>query len=322
MTVFGRPVHLGWDFVLAATFMAGSAWALFLSLVYPGLIGSHALLYTNAALAVLRGGDPWTVGPPIFAGPPTMLLTFLPFAGASDLVVRGSWIAIDVVVAVWAIRRLGLPGYWLAFPPLFGSIILGHPEVLLLGLMVGARTLSGLAILVKPYAVFPLLAERRWRALALGLAIVVVTIPVLPWPMFFAQLPEIVVTLVRQSNGDAAGDPVAISVGVIALLSLGLRRALWLAVPVLWPFAQPNYKVMTMPAFTPVLAFMWAIPIPGFTVAGIVVLAGLVMVDRVRPLPPWLQRGIADPLAPANAPTGRLGSTSTPFPPAAQVEAA
>jgi hypothetical protein len=251
-----------------------------------------------------------------------MLLSFLPFAGAPDLVIRGSWIAIDIVVAVWAIRRLGLPRYWLAFPPLFGTIILGHPEVLLLGLMVGARTLSGLAILVKPYAVFPLLAERRWRALAIGIAIVVVTIPVLPWPRFFAQFPEILFTLVRQSNGDAAGDPVAISVGVIALLSLGLRRALWLAVPVLWPFAQPNYRVMTLPAVPPALALMWAIPIPGFTVAGVVVLAGLVMVNRLRPVPQWLQRGIADPLPQANLPIGRFENASPSFPPAAQVEAA
>jgi hypothetical protein len=317
LTVFGRRIHPSWNLALAATFILGSGWAVFPSLVYPGLIGSHAVLYTNAALAIVQGSDPWTVGPPIFAGPPTMPLTFLPFVGAPDLVVRGSWIAIDIVVAVWAIRRLHLPGYWLAFPPLVQSIVLGHPEVLLLGLLVGAQTLSGLAILVKPYAVFPLLAERRWRALALGVAVVAVTVPFLPWPKFFTEFPEIVVTIVRQNNGDAAGDPVAIAIGVIALLSLGLRRALWLAVPVVWPFAQPNYKVMTVPALAPLLGLMWAIPIPGFTVAGIVVLAALVMLNRFRPLPSWLQRGIADPPVAAYGPDRRLNA-GLPFTPAAR----
>jgi len=301
-------------------FALGSAWVIFPSLVYPGLIGSHAVLYTNAALAMVQGSDPWTVGPPIFAGPPTMPLTFLPFVGAPDLIVRASWIAIDIVIAVWAIRRLRLPAYWLAFPPLVQSIVLGHPEVLLFGLLVGPPLLSGLAILVKPYAVFPLLAERRWQALALGVAAVLVTIPLLPWPKFFVEFPEIVVTIVRQNNGDAAGDPIAIVIGVVALLSLGLRRALWLSVPVLWPFAQPNYKVMTVPALTPMVALAWAIPIPGFTEAGVVVLAALVMVGRFRALPAWLERGIAEW---PGAPTAleRRVSVGLPFSPAAQVGA-
>jgi hypothetical protein len=284
-----------WDLVLVASFVVGSAWVILPSLVYPGLVGSHAVLYTHAAEAMVTGSDPWSVGPPIFAGPPTMPLSFLPWVATPDLFIRASWIAIDVVVAVWAIRKARLPGYWIAFPPLVQTIVLGHPEVLLLGLILIPRAASGLAILVKPYAIFPLMAERRWRAIALAVGLVLITAPVLPWARFFEEITEIIGTIVRQNNGDSAfGDPLATTVGVIALLSLGLRRALWLAVPVLWPYAQPNYKVMTMPAIAPVLAVSWALPIPGLTLAGVVVLATLVMLDRWRPLPAWLQAGIND----------------------------
>ena len=290
-----RDLRPTWDLALATAFVIGSGWVVLPSVVYPALIGSHAVLYTHAAQAILSGSDPWSVGPPIFAGPPTMPLTFVPFVAAPDLVIRWSWIAIDIVVAVWAIRRLGLPGYWIAFPPLVQSVVLGHPEVLLLGLLVAARSLSGLAIIVKPYAIFPLLAERRWRAIGVGLIAVLITVPLLPWPRFFAELPEIIATIVRQNNGDSTfGDPIAMAVGVVALLSLGLRRALWLAVPVLWPFAQPNYKVMTIPALAPVLAIAWAIPIPGHTLAGVVLLAVLALINRLRPLPKWLQSGIRE----------------------------
>ena len=292
-----RRVQPTWDLALIIAFVIGSAWAVLPSLVYPGLIGSHAVLYTLAAQTILAGGDPWSVGPAatIFAGPPTMPLTFVGFAFAPDLLIRVSWIAIDVVVAVWAIRRLGLPFYWIAFPPLLQTIVLGHPEVLLLGLLVGGKLLSGLAILVKPYAVFPLMAERRWGALGVGVGAVLLTIPFLPWGRFFTELPAIIGTIARQNNGDSTfGDPIPLAIGVVALLSLGLRRALWLAVPVLWPFAQPNYKVMTIPALAPVLAIAWAIPIPGLTLAGVVVLAVLVTINRLRPLPEWLQRGIRE----------------------------
>jgi hypothetical protein len=238
-----------------------------------------------------------------------MPLTFMPFAFLPDLLIRVSWIAIDIVVALWAIRRLQLPMYWILFPPLLQTIVLGHPEVLLLGLLVARRAFSGLAVLVKPYVVFPLLAERRWMALAVGVAAVVVTWPFLPWPRFFVEMPAIALNIVRENNGDSVfGDPLWMAVAVIALLSLGPRRALWLAVPVLWPYSQPNYKVMTMPALAPVIALVWAIPVPGLTLVGVVALATLVTIDRWRPLPRWLQAGIRErAAAPTFSPRSEKG---------------
>ena len=223
-----------------------------------------------------------------------MLLPFAPFAFLPGDVTRFAWVAIDAAVAVWAIRRLRLPAYWLAFPPLFEAIVLGHPEVLLLGLLIGVSgPLAGLAALVKPYAVLPLLAERRFLAIVIAGVATGATLLILPWGQFLAELSTISANLARQNVGDSTfGDPALMVIGGIALIALGPRRALWLAVPVLWPYAQPIYKVMSIPVLPPVLALAWAIPIPGMTLMGVVVLAVLTVVNRQRTLPGWLVNGI------------------------------
>jgi hypothetical protein len=265
------------------------------SIIAPLTIGSHGAIYADAARAWLTGADPWQVGPPlaVFGGPPSMLLPFAPFAFLPWDVTRFAWVAIDAIVAAWAIRRLGLPPYWLAFPPLFEAIVLGHPEVLVLALVVLRRPLGGLALLIKPYAVFPFVAEQRWKAVIVGAIATAITFPLLPWGRFLTELPQISATLARQSQGDSVfGQPLLMVVAVLALAALGPRRALWLAVPVLWPYAQPIYKVMSIPVMPPLLAVLWAIPIPGLTLVGLVALAVLTLVERRRPLPAWLHTGI------------------------------
>jgi Glycosyltransferase family 87 len=84
------------------------------------------------------------VGPQdvVFAGPPPMLGLFLPFAGMPDDLVRLIWVSGTAAIAVWMLRRLGLPGYWLGFPPIFEVIVLGHPEVLLAGLLLFGGALA------------------------------------------------------------------------------------------------------------------------------------------------------------------------------------
>jgi hypothetical protein len=136
-------------------------------------------------------------------------------------------------------------------------------------------------------------AERRWPALALAAIVVVATLPILPWARFVTEAGTIAATLARQDHGDAVfGDPLLMGAGIVALASLGVRRALWLAVPLLWPYAQPIYKTMTLPVLSPVLALAWALPVSGATLVGVIALAALVMLDRVRPLPRWLKAGI------------------------------
>jgi hypothetical protein len=199
------------------------------------------------------------------------------------------------VLAIWVFRRLGMGPHWIAFPPMFAAIILGHIEVVVLALLVLRGPLAGLAAVIKPYAVLPLIADRNWRALVVGAVVLIGTAPFLPWLRFLQESPLINATLARQDVGDSTfGDPLLMAIGVIALAALGLRRALWLAVPVLWPYAQPIYKIVSIPALCPILAIAWALPFPGVTLLGVVVLAVLVSVDRVRPLPAWLRPGIGD----------------------------
>lgn len=279
------------------------------SLFEPLTIGSHGGIYSEAARAWLTGGDPWLIGPPavVFAGPPSMLLPYAPTAFASWDVARVIWVVLDVAVALWALRQLRLPAYWLIFPPLFEAIVLGHPEVIVLALLVLRGPISGLAVLIKPYAGLPLVAERRWGAIALAAAAGVVTLPFLPWGQFVAELPQIGATIVRQNQGDSVfGQPILMAIAGIALAGLGLRRALWLFVPVLWPYAQPIYKTMTMPVLSPIVAIAWAIPIPGATLAGIVLEAVLFQLGRRRPLPGWVAEGIRPQASPMLAPPAVL----------------
>ena len=302
--------------MLAVAFAIGSAWSILYTIVAPQIIGSHAAIYTEAAKAWLTGGNPWQVGPSlvVFAGPPTMLLPFVPFTVLPVDGIRFGWVALDIAIAVLALRRLGLPAYWLLFPPLVSAIVLGHPEVLVLGLIVLARgPLSGLAAIVKPYAGSILLAERRFSAIALAAAITVLSLAVLPWGLFLEQAAVVSGNLARQDSGDSTfGQPLLMAIAAVALLSLGLRRALWFVVPVLWPYAQPIYKVGSMPLLPPILALAWAIPVAGMTLIGLVVLAVLVQAERWRRLPSWLASGIR-PASPMFASTeDRAPSRSAP----------
>lgn len=325
-----------WGLLLPIVFAIGSAHSALACAIEPGLLGSHAVLYTEAAAAWVAGGNPWSVGhwPIQFAGPPPMLLPFLPFIGLPHEVTRVAWIALDIVLAAWVFRRLGLPGYWLGFPPLFEAIVLGHPEVAVLALLLGAGVrgrseglgrlapIGGLAAIIKPYAALPLLAERRWRALFVAAAVVALTFPFLPWAMFLQDLPKITATAMSQNAGDSTyGQPLLMAIAIAALAVLGVRRALWLAVPVLWPAAQPLYKTLSVPILTPLIAVLWAIPIPGFTLAGIVAAAFLVVVDRYRPLPPWIRAGIA-PVGNPEAPPQGAGRARQAEPSAAVMQGA
>jgi hypothetical protein len=286
---------LPWSVLVPVVFALVSGWNLLYGLLDPRYFGAHAVIYTDAARAWLTGGDPWRVGPPnvLFAGPPPMLLPFVPFVGLPVDVTRAVWIGGTAALALWMLRRLRLPAYWLGFPPIFVAIELGHIEVLILWLVAFGGLASGLAPLIKPYAALPLLAERRWRAFAFGLIVFLATLPILPWQLFIEDIPLISETIVRQNYGDSPlGQPLIVAMAATALASLGLRRGLWLAAPVLWPYPQPIYKVLTVPFLSPLIAVVWAIPVPGATVAGLLAEAVLLQVARRRRIPDWLQTGL------------------------------
>jgi hypothetical protein len=298
----GRP----WNLLLPIVFVAVSGWQSVAAVLQPWLLGSHAVVYTAAAAAALHGGNPWDVGPPAvrFAGPPTMLPPFLPFVVMPELLTRAIWIAADLVAAAWILRRLRLPAWWLAFPPLVSAIELGHPEVLVLAFLLLPGPVAGLAAVIKPYAAFALVAERRFRPLAAAAIAVVFSAPFLPWGVFMSNLAGILHTVWAQSMGDSVfGQPAWMLVASILLLMLGAGRGLWLATPLLWPGAQPIYKILSLPAISPLLALSWAIPVPGMTFIGIAVEAVMVTTGRTRTIPAWIRRGIESPLLVGSTPT-------------------
>jgi hypothetical protein len=281
-TARARP----WMLVLPVVFTLVSGWYFASFAASPGSLGFDARLYSLAARAMLEGRNPWTaeLAGGTIVGPPTTLIPYLPFAYLPQELSAGIWISGSFLIAAVILRELHLPPWWLAFPPFFHPLVLGNEEILMVGLLVlGGRRLAGLAPLLKPYALIPLVVERRWTAAALGAGLGLASLLFLPWATFVQSLPLIRERIVSQSFGDNAfGDPLLVAIASVALLSLGLARGSWFATPVLWPYAQTHYGLMALPIMPPLLGLIWALPIPEAITVGIVVLAVAEVVARNR----------------------------------------
>src|SRR6478735_34578 len=224
--------------------------------------GFDAKLYRTATITWLQGGDPWSVysGAIRFAAPPPSLLAMLPFAVVPETVAVVAMIGLGLVGTAWALRRLGIPLWWLAFPPFVDGLYNANPHVLLIPLLVAG--LAPIAALVKIYAVPVPVLLGEWKAVAATGIVLLVTIPILPWASYIAQFPGIAADLAEQSDGgmSALAIPVLIPVAVVALVLMGRRRAAWWVVPLLWPSTQWYYTSLAMPATTLLAAFVVAVP--------------------------------------------------------------
>ncbi|MGO9179226.1 MAG: hypothetical protein ACLQBX_02490 [Candidatus Limnocylindrales bacterium] len=260
--------------LLAVEFAVVSASYLF---VDPSdLLGRDARIYQAATRAWLSGGDPWTASyrGTLFAGPPLSLLPLAPFAWLPPGTFVVLMMLASAVAAVYALRVLGLPAWWLLFPPLVQGIAEGNPNVIVLALLVSGSRLGGtVAVLFKVYAAIPLLLLGRWRALGLSFVVVIVTLPVLPWGAFVSH--DVVGTLSRQSVGGWSAWvwlPL-VPVALVALVAVGRRRAAWWATPALWPETQFHYSLLALPAITPLSAAVLAIPVHGLPAVALAVAA-------------------------------------------------
>ena len=282
---------------------------------FPGSFGYDARVYALAARAMLEGRNPWTVelGGGTVVGPPTTLVPYIPFAYLPQELTAAIWVLGSLLIAILILRRLGLPAWWIAFPPVFHPIVLGNEEVLMVGLLVVGGRLGGLAPLLKPYAAIPLAVQRRWGDIWIGIGVGLATLLVLPWRTFVESLPLIRDRIAYQSFGDNAfGDPLLVVIAIVALISLGSRPGAWFATPVLWPYAQTHYGLMTLPIMPPLLALIWALPIPEAITVGIVALAIAQAFARTRG---WTLRdapveGLAGWLRPSPRPPDRGGRES------------
>jgi hypothetical protein len=108
-----------------------------------------------------------------------------------------------------------------------------------------------------------MVGERRWRQLAVSIGLLTASLLILPWDRWLAQLPVITSHLVEVSATTSVfGQPVLMAIAVVALLGVGLRRAGWLAVPLLWPYTQFHYATIAVPGLAPFLALAWCFPTP------------------------------------------------------------
>lgn len=254
-----------------------------LSVLDPTHLLLDARLHIAASRAWMSGADPWLVAVEglAYGAPPPSLLAAAPFALLPVGVDVAALEAAVIVAAVLSVRMLHLPWWWLAFPPLFECIVSGQVQAFLLPLLLCGWGWA--AVLVKVYAAIPLVVLGRWRSLAIALAVMVLSLPVLPWATFLSGFGSVTSYLAEHSQA-GAGTFLTILLAPLwmgALVLVGRQRAAWLAI-VLWPSPQPYYATLTMPAATGIVAAVIAAPFPGAPLAGLLVAGLLSLLERRR----------------------------------------
>jgi hypothetical protein len=256
---------------LAAARIGLPAWFGAIDLLWvanPAALGVDARHYQRAADAWLAGGDPWAVaehGITYAAGPHTLLF-YAPTSVLPLTVSTWLWMALGLAAAAWLVRRLRLPWWWLAFPPLAHSIWNGNPQSVALALLVfGGPTAASLAVGLKLYTAVPLIG--RWRDLAVVGIVLAVTLPFLPWRLYLDHGLGVGGLLQTSWNGSAWRVPVLLPPTLLALWLLRGRGAEWFAIPAAWPATEFYYVAMALPAVAgyPVLAAALALPMPLMT---------------------------------------------------------
>jgi len=284
------------DILLATWFAVISAQRLAV-LVGGGAFGFDGRLYREAARTWLAGGDPWSVflGGVGFGAPPPTLLAMAPFAILPEPLALATMLGAGLAGTALVLRRLGMPLWFLLFPPLVDAAWNANPEVLLLPLLMAGVAGPAAAGLVKAYALVPVLVLGRWRPLAVAATVLLLSAPLLPWAEFLEAFPEIADRFRVQSAGGMSATAwwPLIPVAASALVLAGRDRAAWLAVPALWPWTQWYYATIAIPAFARrtagayIAAALLAVPIPGVPVLAVVVVAAEGLASRrSRSAPP------------------------------------
>jgi hypothetical protein len=136
---------------------------------------------------------------------------------------------------------------------------------------------GGLAVVLKIYAGLPLAILGRWRSLVAAAAIILATVPVLPWTTYINEFALISQNLADQSKLTLPmGFLLLVSpLVVLSLLVVGRERAAWLVVPAIWPSQQFYYGTIALPAKSKIALALIALPVPG---NGLLALGALALV--------------------------------------------
>jgi len=281
---------------LAVSRMGLAAWFVAIDLLWiakPAVLGIDARHYQRATDAWIAGGDPYTVtegGIPYAAGPHTLLF-YLPTSLLPLAISTWLWMGLGIAASIFVIRRLGLPMWWLLFPPLVHAMWNGNPQTIALGLLLvaGSPAVTGaaaaVAVALKLYVAVPLVT--RWRDLVIAGIVLAVTLPFVPWQTFLSGSAGVASHLDTAWNGSAWRFPILVLPTLIALWVLRRRGAEWLAVPALWPATQFYYSAMALPALVgrPLLAAAFALPMVLLPPLVVIIYAVLVAWSARRGVP-------------------------------------
>jgi len=230
-------------------------------------LGIDAHIYYRGAVAWLHGSDPWNAlyHGLHFAAPPWALPIIAPFTVVSESRAVAAWIALDAIAAVFIVRRAGLSWAWLLFPPLVHGTLNGNPAIVSLALLLAGA--GPIGVLLRPQVGYALVGERRWRAIAIAAVLGIALLTVLPWQTFLADLPTITARYGTESKGGSTGgSPIALVVGfvsVLALATVDLREAGWLATIVAVPINGWYAGAAALPLLNPILGVGLAVPVVG-----------------------------------------------------------
>lgn len=255
------------------------AWFIVIDLLWiakPEVLGIDARHYQRASTAWLAGGNPFAVlegTTPYLSGPHTLLF-YAPTSLVPLPVAIAFWMAVGLAASVWLVRRLGLPLWWVLFPPLAHSIWNGNPQTIALALLVlGGPLAAAGAVGFKLYTGL-VLAVRPREAIAAGL-LLALTLPFVPWQLYLEQGTAAAEHLATAWNGSAWRLPLLVPPTLVGLWVLRRKGAEWFAVGALWPATQFYYVAMALPALVkrPIAAAALALPVPLMTPIVVIALA-------------------------------------------------
>ena len=274
-------IRRGW---LPFWFVLMSAPGILVTIRIQPIMFFDARLYLMATRAWLAGIDPWTVDYRgyFFAAPPPTLLPLVPLTLLPDPI---DWLVLGALVvagAIITIRVLKLPWYWLLFPPVVHGIISGNVQLLLVPLLLVRG--AWLAPILKGYAALPMVLLGRWRALLVGVLVLVLSAPFLPWASYIANFAAINGTLAEQARYGLSGPfvPILVPVGLACLVIVGRQAAAWLVVPALWPSQQWYYATLVMPLRSDLVGAIVALPLVGSAYIALVAVAIATIASALR----------------------------------------
>ena len=266
--------RLAWPFLLCAWF----AWQTYQRLSFFFIrnfpIGLDARIYYRGVLAWLNGGNPWDASVSAggfayhYAGSPVTTVLMAPFSLLSEDAFTALWLVLTWLAAIWVLRRVHLPLWWLLFPPVSEALFSANPQLIVLALILSDRSwLAAIGTGLKVYAFIPLAGEGRWRTIGVAILFNAATIAIAPdlWARYLNEFGMISTRLAYESieGFSAFYFPAMLALSVVALLVLALRdrrAAGWLAVPAVWPASQLHYSTMALPVMSPLLAVFLAVP--------------------------------------------------------------